>query len=331
MLRISATPRRLIVRGLLITASVALVAGTVRVMETQAPPNLGATHSVGALQPSTGWVSWWSHHVPLGGEAAGSEITTARVLNPANPLLGGEPSRVEITLYVGKCGSPTIWGSSLQTIAPGAIGSFSSYPPPAGKTAGLGCVHINSSLPVVPINGAITDTVANPVAGSAESTTRHMDFTPVDWNLGGPGQTSAGPANGGAMTSLHQESATNWVSYYEHTPSYVDDADNYTIGYLLNPADPTITSRAASVTTTFYYGACGASTTFKRSTETIEAGSMGSFSSHGGLSLGSGCVLISSNLPIVPLNGHIHDSGPLGLGLSSIEMHMDFVPVEWSL
>lgn len=126
------------------------------------------------------------------------------------------------------------------------------------------------------------------------------------------------------------DSALNWVSYYEHTPSSFQAADNYTLGYLLNPADPTVYSRPAIVTTTFFYGDCGSATIFKRSTQSIEAGSIGSFSSFEGQSLGYGCVHIGSSAPIVPLNAHIHDSGPLGLGQYPIEMHMDFVPVDWS-
>jgi hypothetical protein len=182
MSRISA--RRLVIRGILIAAAIGLVAGAVRVAELRSTP-LGQMKPVGALQPSTQWVGRWEHNVPLGGQAFGSLITTAYILNPADPVAGGATARVEITLYLGKCGSPTKWSSGVQTIAAGSIGSFSSYPPPAGMTFGFGCVYILSSLPVVPINGAITDTTANPATGSSTSSTKHMDFTPVAWNLGG--------------------------------------------------------------------------------------------------------------------------------------------------
>ncbi len=287
------TRGRAVVAGMLIACALALLA-----------TSAGAA----PLKPAKRWLSVWNN---AQGSPNAATFTSGRLFNPADPADPVAPSaHVTVTYFQYGC-----WGmvaaQATQTIPPGQHGSFSTllaaYP---DKLYGWGCLAIASDVPIVPVNGRLLENVVNPGDGNTTEWAYRTEF----WRAGKAGSTA-------------------WVSHFEHSealggPQY---GGRFTGGWILNPARQkpgTALLPPAHVTVRLFNGACGAGTLWRQDEIELGPGQLGSFDSMptGGSTLGQGCVLITSDLPVVAFNGAMYAVATSARSTTAIT----FQPVQWA-
>ena len=259
-------------------------------------------NAAGAAEtPAKSWLSIWDAIKQPAGDGYYVRNTTARLFNPANPADPAAPTaHVTITYFQHDCWGPVAVKES-QVIPPGQHGSFSTlfagYP---ASLYGTGCLWIKSDAPIVPMNARVEE---------------------AEWAL----------ENDFWRTALVP--TTRWTSYWEHSVALGGPALGgiRTSGWVLNPArqlSRTEPLPSAHVTVSFYKGACGIGALWKQESFTLGPGQFAlyysdllSFDDN----VGSGCLFIASDQPIVPLYGELRNAQQ-----SVASAATSFQPVSWN-
>jgi hypothetical protein len=225
---------------------------------------------------------------------------------------------VTVTWYLYDC-----WGVAAAEetllVPPGQYNGvsslFAAYP---GSLVGNGCLAIRSDVPIVPVNGRIEEGSYTYNTGQNWRSARRTEF----WRAGQAGHTA-------------------WVSHWEHStplggPQY---GGRFTGAYVLYPARQNSRTAPpvppAQVTVTHFVGVCNSSTIWRQDKFQLGSGeieAVGSFLGEGQTGLGQGCLLVTSDQPVVAFNGVIYDvkASPLSGDYSRSEVAITFQPVDWN-
>lgn len=130
------------------------------------------------------------------------------------------------------------------------------------------------------------------------------------WRLKTPAACIAGILIA-ATASAAETPAKSWLGLWENVTSLGGSLARYTVARPFNPADPADPAAPdANVTVTYFQHDCWGPVAAKES-QVIPPGQHGSFSTlfagYPASLWGTGCLLIKSDAPIVPMNGHAEE------------------------
>lgn len=271
------------------------------------------------LKPASHWLSVWGALQNQSTTTDYGQVTRVRLFNPADPAdPAAATAHVTVTWYLYDC-----WGVAAAEetlpVPPGQYNGvsslFAAYPE---TLVGNGCLAIRSDAPIVPVNGRIEEGSYSYSTGQNWRSARRTEF----WRTGQPGHTA-------------------WSSYWEHStplggPQY---GGHFTGAYILYPARqkgrtaPPVPP--AQVTVTHFVGACNSSTIWRQDTFQLGSGEIevtDSSPAAGATGSGQGCLLVTSDQPVVAFNGAIYDIShdPASGDTSRSEVAITFQPVYWN-
>ena len=246
-------------------------------------------------------------------------VTRVRIFNPADPTDPASPTaHVTVTWYLYDC-----WGvAAAEETLPVPPGQYNGVSKPVRRLPGEAR---RQRLPRHPQRYADR-------AGQRSHRRRlvHLQHRP---------ELAQRPAH--RVWRAGQAGHTAWISHWEHStplggPEY---GGRFTGAYVLYPARQKSRTAPpvppAHVTVTHFVGTCNSSTIWRQDNFDLGSGNLqdiGSSLAEGQTGLGQGCLLVTSDQPVVAFNGTIYDISysPVTGDQSRSEVAITFQPVNWN-